>query len=338
MPEAFRTILIQMPGRVFLMVALAAAACARPAPRARRDVDPSQAMSVAPGGMCPVPTASSARPAKAVARRVIIVSEDGMRPDLLGHAGTPVHDRLMREGSFTLKARTIRQASTLPAHAAMLSGFDVVEHGLYWNSWKPERGFIRVPTVFTAAGGAGHGSAAFVGKQKLAHITVPGSVDVFERPGYYCKKVAAEAASYFVEHRPQIEFVHFSDPDDRGHAKGWMSPEQVAAVAETDKCLGLLIDAVESAGLKEETLIIVSADHGGHGHGHVGYRNEQDRLIPWIAWGAGVRPSHRIEGTVNTFDTAATALWALGHPPPQGLLGRAIAEAFVREGDGLSKE
>jgi arylsulfatase A-like enzyme len=243
----------------------------------------------------------------------------------------------MHEGAWTLRARTIQQASTLPAHAAMLSGFDVKEHGLYWNSWHPERGFIRVPTVFSAAGDAGQSSAAFVGKQKLAHITGPSSVNVFERPGYLCKKVVEQAAAYFVEKKPQIEFVHFSDPDEKGHAVGWMSTEQLQAIETADRCLDTLIEAITRARLETETLIIVSADHGGHGRNHSGYKNEEDRLIPWIAWGAGVRRGWHIRGAVSTLDTAATALWALGYPPPEGLAGRPVHEAFAAP-DSLPKK
>jgi arylsulfatase A-like enzyme len=233
----------------------------------------------------------------------------------------------MKRGSYSLQARTIRRASTLPSHAAMLSGFDIKEHGLFWNSWKPERGWIHVPTVFDAAEQQGGTAAAFVGKQKLAHIAHPGSVDVFRRPGYFCKKVVDEAAKYFVEKRPQIEFIHFSDPDDLGHSDGWMSDPQLEAVRHADKCLGILVDAVAAAGLEHETLFILSADHGGHGRNHDG-KIEEDRLIPWLAWGAGVRQGHRIAAPIITLDTAATALWALGYPDPPGLQGHPVLEAF----------
>ena len=75
---------------------------------------------------------------------------------------------------------------------------------------------------------------------KLEHIAHPGSVDVFSRPGYFCKKVVAEAARYFVEKKPQVEFMHFSDPDDRGHADGWMSdaaarPQSAAATSAWER-------------------------------------------------------------------------------------------------------
>jgi arylsulfatase A-like enzyme len=273
------------------------------------------------------PAPAAAAPPGWRVRHVIIVSEDGMRPDALMNVRPPVHLALMARGACSLTARTIRQASTLPAHAAMLSGFDVNAHGLDWNSWKPERGYIRVPTIFDAADHAGMGAAAFVGKRKLEHIAHPGSVDVFSRPGYFCKKVVAEAARYFVEKKPQVEFVHFSDPDDRGHADGWMSDWQLAAIRRSDQCLGTLVDAVGAAGMANETLFILSADHGGHGHNHSGSIKE-DRLIPWLVWGPGVRPGHRITAPISTVDTAATALWALGYPPPPGLVGRPVKEAF----------
>jgi predicted AlkP superfamily pyrophosphatase or phosphodiesterase len=263
-------------------------------------------------------------------RHVIIVSEDGMRPDALMNVRPPVHAALLVKGAYSLNARTIRHASTLPSHAAMLSGFDLDAHGLDWNSWKPERGYIRVPTVFDAADHAGKGAAAFVGKRKLEHIAHPGSVDVFSRPGFFCKKVVAEAARYFVEKRPQVEFVHFSDPDERGHADGWMSDPQFSAIRHSDDCLGTLVDAVAAAGLDGETLFILSSDHGGHGHNHSG-RIKEDRLIPWIVWGPGVRAGHRIQAEVSTMDTAATTLWALSYPPPPGLLGRPVKEAFDGE-------
>jgi hypothetical protein len=261
------------------------------------------------------------------ARHVIIVSEDGMRPDALVRARAPFHERLMREGAFSLTALTIRNASTLPSHAAMLSGFDVHDHGLHWNSWRPERGFIKVPTVLDAAREAGNGSAAFVGKKKLAHVVRPGVVDVFARPGYLCRKIVKVATEYFLEHRPQVEFVHFSDPDSKGHKNGWMSEAQMEAIRAVDRCLAEMFDAIAASDLAKDTLFIVSSDHGGHGHGHSG-RHPEDRLIPWFAFGVGVRTGHKIEAQVSTLDTAATTLWALGLAAPAGLAGRPVAEAF----------
>jgi hypothetical protein len=310
-----------------IALVLGSGACRRKPSRATPNIP-----TLAPGPPTAAKPATTLAPlpaklGRAAIRHVIIVSEDGLRPDALLSVRAPVHEDIMKRGSYSMTARTIRRASTLPSHAAMLSGFDVKEHGLFWNSWKPERGWIHVPTIFDAAEQQGGTAAAFVGKQKLAHIAHPGSVDMFSRPGYFCKKVVEQAAQYFVDKRPQVEFIHFSDPDDLGHSEGWMSNPQLEAVRHADKCLGTLVDAVHAAGLDGETLFILSADHGGHGRNHSG-KIKEDRLIPWIAWGPGVRPGHKIESPISTVDTAATALWALGYPYPPGLVGRPVLEAF----------
>ncbi len=288
----------------------------------------ARAAAAAPGApaAAALPPHSVVRP-HAPYKHVVIISEDGLRPDALMHVLPPVHRQIMARAAYSLQARTIRRASTLPSHAAMLSGFDVKEHGLYWNSWHPERGWIHVPTVFDEVEKNGGTAAAFVGKKKLEHIAHPGSVDMFARPGYFCKKVVDQASKYLVAKRPQIEFIHFSDPDDLGHSQGWMSDPQFGAVRHTDKCLETLLDAVAASGLDKDTLFILSADHGGHGHNHSG-KIKEDRLIPWIAWGPGVRAGYKIKSAINTVDTAATALWALGYPNTPGAIGHPVLEAF----------
>jgi len=273
-----------------------------------------------------LPALPSTPPGTPRVRHVIIISEDGLRPDALMRARGPVLTDVMKHAAYSLTATTIRHASTLPSHAAMLSGFDEDAHGLTWNTWRPGRGFILVPTIFDAAERAGETSAAFVGKQKLEHVIAPGSVGVFSKPGFLCHAVSEAAARYFVEKKPTLEFVHFADPDEIGHHQGWMSDEQLGAIRGTDQCVANMIEAVHRAGDDGDTLFILSADHGGHGKNHTG-RIKEDRLIPWIAWGAGIRP-HKIESPINTTDTAATALWALGLPRPLSMEGHPVEEAF----------
>jgi arylsulfatase A-like enzyme len=268
-------------------------------------------------------------PARAAAdgspRRVVIVSEDGMRPDALTPEVAPAHVELMRQGATARLAETIRQSDTLPSHASMLSGFGVAAHGLWWNNWKRGKGYIHVPTIFSIAREHGLSTAMFVGKPKLRHIARPGTVDHFERPGYFCGSVSRRAAEYLAAARPDVMFVHFSDPDDSGHAKGWMSAAYIKGVRNTDRCLARLLAAIDAAGLAGETLVIVTADHGGHGRNHSGGHDhahaQVDRQIPWIVRGPGITPGTIIETPINTVDTAATVLSLLHLPAPPRLAG-----------------
>jgi arylsulfatase A-like enzyme len=261
-------------------------------------------------------------------RHVVIISEDGMRPELIyQQQRMQWHQLLYRNGAYTWRARTIRTASTLPSHASMLSGVDVNLHRLTWNNWRPQKGYIQVPTIFNAAESVGMKTAAFVGKFKLRHILPPGTVDVFQRPGYYCKKVSEEAARYIETEKPTLTFVHFSDPDEKGHSAGWMSEDQKRAARDSDACLGTIYQALERSGMLPETLVIVSADHGGHNHNHSGALLS-DRHIPWIAMGPGVRKGYPIHGLISTMDTAATALSVLGITPLTKLSGKPVHEIF----------
>jgi predicted AlkP superfamily pyrophosphatase or phosphodiesterase len=297
------------------------AGTAAEAAKAAEDDQPA-APAVAP------PAAAPAHGGKV--KRVLIISEDGMRPDMISGQHMEWHEHLYHGGSSSFHARTIRTASTLPSHASMLSGVDVNRHGLSWNNWRPSKGFIHVPTIFKEAGEHGLKTAAFVGKFKLRHILPAGTVGVFERPGYYCKKVSEEAARYLEKEKPDLAFVHFSDPDEAGHSAGWLSEKYLKAGQSADKCLGTLLQALERAGTLDETLIIVSADHGGHNHTHSGAL-ACDREIPWIAYGPNVRQGYTLHEPISTMDTAATALVALGLPVPTQFIGKPVKEMYLSQ-------
>src|SRR5262245_62181782 len=59
---------------------------------------------------------------------VVIISEDGLRPDALLPEYAPRHLELMAEGAVARDATTIEQAYTLPSHASMLSGVPAEMH------------------------------------------------------------------------------------------------------------------------------------------------------------------------------------------------------------------
>jgi len=262
-------------------------------------------------------------------RRVVIISEDGLRPDVLSAELTPRHMQLIHEGTTAKLAETIPESDTLPSHASMLSGVGAAAHGLWWNSYQATRGFIHVPTVFSAAHARGLSTAMIVGKPKLQHIASPGTVDHFERPSYLCGGVAKRAAEYFAASKPDLLFVHFSDPDEYGHSHGWLSPEYLHAVRASDSCLATVLAAIDASDLGATTLVIVTADHGGHGKKHSDGHFAVDRQIPWIVRGPGVTRGAVLDGTVETVDTAATTLAALGLPALPHMLGASRLE-FTR--------
>lgn len=262
----------------------------------------------------------------AMTELVVLISVDGLRPDVIFPVAPTIH-RLTLEGASALHSRTISKSSTLPSHASMVSGVDVDQHGLGFNSYRPDRGHIQYPTIFSEAQKAGLSTALFVGKRKLSHLLNPDTVAHFEVGGVFCNKVTQLAVPYLREAEPGVVFVHFSDPDGAGHRNGWMSDEYKAAVHRADRCVAEVLEALQQRGHMDRTMVLVTSDHGGHDHSH-GTRKKLDRQIPWVLFGGGVKEKARIRRTVFNTDTAATIFHALGITPPASIVGKPVLEAF----------
>lgn len=262
------------------------------------------------------------------ARHVFIVSFDGGKPSVMQQSAMPVARRLVSEGAHSWKAQTIFPSITLPSHTSMLTGVEPLKHQVLWNDWEPQRGMVPVPTIFALTKPLKLKGAMFVGKSKFLHLFVPGTLDEFSFPAYSAKIVARTAAEYILAERPNLCFVHFADSDGAGHSFGWGSPQQKQAFADEDTALGVLLKAVREAGIERESVFILTADHGGHDKTH-GLDIPDDREIPWIAWGKGVRAGKALANPISTCDTAATALWLLGAPIPSVFDGKPVTEAFI---------
>jgi len=271
-------------------------------------------------------SASAARPG-ALADLVVLISVDGLRPDVIFPNAINIH-RLQLEGTYAVAAHTASRSSTLPSHASMVSGVDVERHGLDFNAYRPERGPIHYPTIFSAAQSAGLTTALFVGKRKLEHLLQPHSQSRFEVGGIRCSRVDELALPYLANVRSGLVFLHFSDPDNEGHAHGWLSPEYLTGVERADRCVGHVVAALQRRGNLDRTLLMVTADHGGHDHDHTG-KLPPDVQIPWLTWGGAARHGQRVRRPFATVDTAATILHALGLPMPKDIEGKPVLEALA---------
>lgn len=268
-------------------------------------------------------------PAHAAPRalHVFIISFDGGKPAVMKQSAMPAVFEMAKQGAATWQAQTVFPSITLVSHTSMLTGVQPAKHKILWNDWLPQRGLVGVPTMFKLARDTGYSTALFAGKEKFRHLNLPGSLDMFQVPDYSAKVVAAAAAKYIVEQKPSLCFIHFADSDGAGHAHGWGSPQQIQAFADEDAALKTVREAVQEAGIMEQSVFILTADHGGHDKTH-GSASPEDMTIPWIAWGSAVKPGFEIKEAVNTCDTAATALWLLDVPLPVDWDGKPLSGAF----------
>ena len=260
-----------------------------------------------------------------LARRVLILSIDGLRPDAIALAPMPNLLALMESSAYTLNAQTVHPSVTLISHTSMLTGLCPSKHGVYWNDYLPLLGYAKGTDLFDLAHAAGMQTVMYVGKEKLRQITEPSSTDVFT----YINDRDLVITEQLIANFPQdfrLLFVHFPTPDWMGHEYGWLSWQQLSVIFRADEALGQILAELSARGLREETLIIITADHGGHETTH-GSSQPEDMTIPWIANGAGIKPG-QLTTQVHTMDTAAAAAFALGLPIPAEWDGVPVYEAF----------
>jgi predicted AlkP superfamily pyrophosphatase or phosphodiesterase len=275
----------------------------------------------------------------ATPKRVLIISVDGLRPDLLFQASAPNIHSLLPDSTYTFWALTVPDpyVYTLPSHVSMLTGVNPDRHGATWNEYI-EDSYPEVPTIFDLAKAAGRSTAMATGKMKFIVFARPGSLDWKylppDEPVDDVKDVAAHAVAMLRDHRPDLLFVHFAGVDTVGHASGWGSKDQLAAVEHADQAVGLILKALHELKLEEDTLLIVSADHGGAGLTHGG-EDPRSRTIPWIGRGPGLRAGYdltrHVGATIKTYDTFATACVGLNLAIPPKNEGHAVQTTLRRK-------
>lgn len=262
--------------------------------------------------------------------RVLVVTFDGLRPDAIAEAEMDNVISLMENGAYSLTAQTIMPSTTLPSHSSMFVGTCPAKHIVRWNEYVPQNGFAIGTDVFDLAHAAGLRTAMVVGKEKLRQITEPASTDYFnfidETDKVKDFSTVEKLAIAQVQEGFNLMLTHFPDGDLTGHEDGWMSRQQLRAYSRDDKSFGLIIDALKKNGLFESTIIIVTADHGGHDTTH-GTDMPEDMTIPWIISGPRVIPG-QLTTQIYTMDTAATIAYVLGLPIPPEWDGAPVFEAF----------
>ncbi|WP_198439687.1 alkaline phosphatase family protein [Pareuzebyella sediminis] len=268
---------------------------------------------------------------------VIVVGFDGLSPDGLQNAQTPMFDELMRDGASTLHARAVLPTSSSSNWASMIMGAGPEQHGITSNAWERDNFTLPAvtqgedflfPTIFrlidhqiqNAEIGAIYHWSGF------GRLFEKNAVD-FDRNPKTEDETASMASQYLKDKQAHFTFIHFDHVDHAGHEFGHGSPEYYKSVEKADALLKLVMQAIETSGIGASSLVIVSADHGGMGKGHGG-ESLQEIEIPFIIWGKSIKKGHKIEYPVYQYDNAATVAFALGIKTPVAWIGKPVTSAF----------
>ena len=273
---------------------------------------------------------------------VIILGVDGLSPSGVQKAITPNLNRVIRDGAFTFKARAVLGTSSSQNWASMIMGAGPEQHGITSNGWE-RNSYSIAPTatgledIFPSIFGLvreqvpGAKIASIYDWGGFGRLYEKSAVDVDINPDSP-QETMARAVALIAEDVPTFTFIHLDHVDGALHGYGHGSDEYFESIELADQLLGDLLTVLDENNHWQNTLLIISSDHGGVGTRHGG-ETMAELEIPWIAVGPGVKKGKQIVDPVDTYDTAATAAYALGLDQPYHWIGRPVISAFEGHAD-----
>lgn len=316
----------------------------RPAGKTRAALA-AAAVVVAAGSIWLLTRRPPPEPVAAARDNILLITLDTTRADRLGCYGyaaarTPRLDRLAAEG-VRFERVYATAPITLPSHASIFTGLYPFEHGVRNNgNFYLAEGF---ETLATILGKQGYRTAAFVStfildrRYGLARgfetydDTMEGAqAQVLaleaERRGdrtalplshWLEGHAAAQAAPFFV-------WLHLYDPHEPYRPPppfrdAFAARPYDGEIAFDDAVVAFVLDKLEQLGVRDRTLIAVTADHGeslgDHGEEtHSMFLYEAAIRVPLILWRPGRLAPRVVKEPVRTIDLAPTLLELAGAP------------------------
>ncbi len=250
---------------------------------------------------------------------VIVVGVDGAGA-WFRNTDTPNFDRIFSDGAVTYQALSSKPTISAECWGSMLIGVGPEVHKLTNKrvSTLPYPLWSKYPSLFRRIRKA-YPDAELGSYCDWKPIT-NGIVERFKGVSHYSardKELTPVICDYIMKKKPDFLFIHFDSTDGAGHKNGYGTQEHLKAIHEVDKLIGDVYSAAQEAGILEDTLFMVIADHGGtneNGKGSHGGWTDEEKYVTFGAVGKGVNRGE-IE-TMNIRDLAAIVLYAFGIEAP----------------------
>lgn len=254
----------------------------------------------------------------------------------------------MAEGSYTLEKRSVLPSASAINWASNFMGVGTESHGYTtWGSKVPEipssvtnaHGIF--PTIFsilkeqqpeskTAAIFDWDGIKYVIDTLAVDHVMQRDHAGYGKEFGEDCGEpldYVKEAVNVIKEEKPTLFAVYFGGLDETGHTYGWYTEKYYDFEKVLDECIAQLVEATKEAGIYDDTIFVLTADHGGIDKGHGGITLEE-MLSPFIVYGKGIRKGFQMTDAMMQYDVAATVAYILGLETPQAWVGRPMLSIF----------
>ena len=253
---------------------------------------------------------------KDIASHVIVIGLDGWGTWCMETGEAPFIKEMMKEGCYTLDKRTVLPSSSGPNWAAMMNGTPVEATGIISNHATPDFKPLFLtehnaqPTFFHVLKQERPDAETGVICEWGDFLNYADTLCLdyalrIQAPEEFPNAVVEESVKYIVEKKPVLCFIHIDALDHKGHAYGQGAPEYYEELTLVDERVRQIVEGVKKAGIYDDSIIILTSDHGHSGTGHGG-TTMLEMETPFVIWGKGVKKDHEIQETVLEYDIAAT--------------------------------
>lgn len=137
---------------------------------------------------------------------------------------------------------------------------------------------------------------------------------------------AAMAAHIIRSERPNLLMIHLMETDTAQHADGPGSPAARAAIQNIDAHIGAIVAAIDEAGIRARTTILITGDHG--------FSRVHTLIQPNVILRAGGWLTTDAKGRVATWQVASHATAIRLKDPSDKALAAKVEQAFRAEAEG----
>jgi len=275
------------------------------------------------------------------AEHLVFIGLDGWGSYCMGKADMPVTRQLMESGAYTLKKRSVLPSSSAVNWASMFMGACQEIHGYTeWNSKTPEipsrviykNGIF--PTIFQILRDQHPSSeiGCIYEWSGIKYVVDTLSLNYFEQvpPSDNTNATACKmAVKYIMDKKPNLFAIIFDEPDHTGHQIGHNTEAYYDKVHELDNYIGKIIRATKNAGVYNNTIFVLTGDHGGINKGHGG-KSLQELESPFIISGKHIKKIGEFQESMMQFDIAPTIAYIFKLKTPQVWNGKVIKQVFKK--------
>ena len=246
---------------------------------------------------------------------VIILAFDGWRASSFDAAKMPFLKSMLSESAWTLHKRSILPTSSACNWASMFKGAGPEAHGyIEWDTREPAFDITyadtkgNFPSLFSVY------REAYPEREIGYLYQWDGMRYLFDMEDFSFSRQfpVSEAGSnammdasisYIQESKPSLALIVWDYPDKIGHTAGWNTDAYMNELSHIDSIIEGIVNACKAVGIFDNTLFIITSDHGGHDKGH-GQAVMSDLETPFIMFGKGVRPG-KIQVPLMQYDVTA---------------------------------